>query len=414
MKDKIMVSVLCTAYNHEKFIENTIEGIIQQKTDFRYELIIHDDASSDNTALIIQSYAEKYPGIIRTILQKENQYQYCNIYKKFLFPEVKGQYIAFCEGDDFWIDKNKLQMQVELMEAHKEYSMCLHNAVKLNYETGEKILLNTFGEDGVYSQKEQILAGLGTEFPAFASYLLRANYLKDMPDFFLASKVLDYPLRQYYANCGKVYYFKKAMSVYRVSTPQSYMKKTLESQKFYNNYTLEMIRFFENFNQYTQNHFWTVLKNKVISDYFGFCLSIPENEGIRKASEHGLCVKRVRECYQKLSFQYIDDSIKQVYTKSEYLFIYGTSRIAPICKNQMESSGMEFEGFVVSDGQMKANCLEDKKIYYLSEVLKKYDNPGFVLAVQPINAIAVIEILEKKGIKNYCSPYVIRENGWED
>lgn len=407
MEDDIMVSVLCTAYNHEGFIRDAIEGVLNQKVDFRYELIIHEDASTDGTREIVNQYAESYPHMIRTILQEKNQYHSCNIYQSYLFPAARGKYIAFCEGDDYWVDPTKLQKQVEFLETHDSYSMCMHNAVKLNCETGEKRLLDTFQEDGCYSQEEQVLAGLGTGFPAFASYLIRAELLKDMPDFFLASKVLDYPIRQYYANCGKIQYFKKPMSVYRASTPQSYMKKTLEDQLFYNEYTLEMIQFFEKFNLYTEKKFNSILEVKIMSDYYGFCLSIPEKEGLKKARGRGLNGDKIRECYQRLSLDYTDIGLMEVCRKSSHIFIYGASRIAPICKKQLEHKGIQVDGFAVSDGQMKPEAIEGKKVYYLSEVIEGYTDPGFVLALQPVNAVAVAEVLENKGLYNYCKPYTI-------
>ena len=410
MEDNIKVSVLCIAYNHEKFIKDAIEGVLNQKTNFKYELIIHDDASTDHTAEIISEYEKKYPQVIKTILQKENQWKRCHIPKEFLFPRVRGKYIAFCEGDDYWIDEHKLQKQVDFLETHKDYSMCMHNAVKLNYETGEKKLLNTFKEDGTYAQEEQILAGLGTDFPAFASYLLRTELLKDIPDFFLESRVMDYPIRQYYANRGKVYYFKKPMSVYRVSTPQSYMKRTAESQSFYNNYTLDMISFFEKFDCYTEKKYHQLVECKILSDYFGFCLSIDQKEGMRKAVEKGLDINKIQECYRRLSIEYLDESIGQIYKQTERLFVYGTSRIATVCKRQLDHAGIKFEGFVVSDGQMKMDAIEDKKVFYLSEVITKYKNPGFILAVQPVNVKVIVEMLMKHEVKSYCEPYRIKNS----
>lgn len=401
-----MVSVICIAYNHEKFIKDAIEGVVGQKADFSYELIIHDDASTDGTAKIIKEYEEKYPQIIRGIYQAENQFFKCNIVAEFLFPVVRGKYIAFCEGDDYWTDEKKLQKQVDFLETHRDYSMCMHNAVRLNYETGERSKLDTFPESGTYSQKEQILAGCGSDFPAFASYLLRTEFLKDIPDFFLRARVMDYPLRQYYASRGKVYYFEEAMSVYRVAIPQSYMKKTSQDQLFYNNYTLNMICFFEEFDRYTVKKFSDIIGDKLISDYFGFCTSIPEEEGMEKALRNGLDLGKIKKCYQCLSLEYLDKNIQQIYEKADSLFIYGTSRLAFVCKAQLEQAGLQMKGFVVSDGQMKADELSGKKIFYLSEVMETYHNPGFVLAVQPINIPVIEEKMGKYGVKNYCKPYM--------
>ncbi len=408
MKDNnILVSVLCTAYNHERFIKDAIESVIHQKTNFRYELIIHEDASTDKTAEIVKAYEEKYPELIRGIYQKKNQYGQCNIYETFLFPKVRGKYIAMCEGDDYWIDNEKLQRQVDFLENHEDYSMCMHNAIKFNFETGKKSLLNTFVSDGTYSQEEQIKAGLGSEFPAFASYMLRTEFLKAIPHFFLEQKVLDYPLRQYYAGKGLVYYFEKPMSVYRMATPHSYMKQTTKNQEFYNNYTLEMIRFFEKFDVYENYQFHDLIGNKILSDYFGYCLSIEESAGKKKAKECGLNMQIIEACYRCFSTKHIRDSILSMPQKSNHLFIYGISRFATLCRKQLEEAGIKFEGYVVSDGQMKPDRIEGKPVYYLKEVLKNYENPSFLLAVQPVNADTIIRYLKQNNVENYYRPYTI-------
>ncbi len=87
---------------------------------------------------------KKYPDKIRTILQTENQFSKCQVTTTYLYPQMKGRYFAMLDGDDYWIDENKLQCQVDFLEQHKDYSMCYHNAIKLNNETGEETLLNTF------------------------------------------------------------------------------------------------------------------------------------------------------------------------------------------------------------------------------------------------------------------------------
>ncbi len=406
MKDNIMVSVICAAYNHERFIKHCIEGVLNQKTNFKYELIIHDDASTDRTAEIIKEYEERYPEIMRPIYQKENQFFRCPI-AAFVFPKAKGKYLAFCDGDDYWTDENKLQKQVDFLESHEDYSMCMHNAVKLNYETGEEKRMDTFPEDGAYSQEQQVLAGIGTDFPAFSSVVVRAGLLEDIPGFFFGPKAMDYPIRQYYASCGKVYYFDKPMSVYRVSTPQSYMKQTSASQEFYNNYTLEMIGFFEKFNQYTKEIFSWILENKILSDYFGFCSSIEKEAGLRKASSYGLNLEKVEKVYHCLALDYLDSKIRELDEKTDCLFIYGTSRISAVCRKQLEHAGMGFQGFVVSDGQMKADFMDGKKVYHLGEAAQEFKAPGFILAVQPVNVKAIEGMLKEYGLVHYCKPYVL-------
>lgn len=116
------VSILCDTYNHEKFIAETLKGFLNQETTFPFEIIIHDDASTDNTTSIVKEFAEKYPLIIKCVLQKENQYsQKINFWSDITFPMAQGKYIALCEGDDYWIDNLKLQKQVDFLEANTEY-----------------------------------------------------------------------------------------------------------------------------------------------------------------------------------------------------------------------------------------------------------------------------------------------------
>lgn len=127
-----VVSIICDTFNHENYIRQCIDGFLMQKTDFAFEVLIHDDASSDGTADIIREYEAKYPEIIKPIYQTINQYsQKINIWEKFQFPRANGKYIALCEGDDYWIDPLKLQKQVFFLEEHPNYSMCFHNAIKL-------------------------------------------------------------------------------------------------------------------------------------------------------------------------------------------------------------------------------------------------------------------------------------------
>ncbi len=128
MDEQIMVSVFCATYNHEKYIRKCLDGFIMQKTNFKFEVLVHDDASTDKTADIIREYEEKYPDIIKPIYQTENQYSKgVQIGVTFQYPRAKGKYIAFCEGDDYWCDENKLQRQFDIMESHPECSICVHN-----------------------------------------------------------------------------------------------------------------------------------------------------------------------------------------------------------------------------------------------------------------------------------------------
>ena len=129
----IKVSILCLAFNHEKYIADAIEGFLKQKTDFAYEIIINEDASTDGTAEIIRQYERRFPDMIHPIYHKQNQYsQGVNINDKFMVPLARGKYVALCDGDDYWIDPYKLQKQYDAMEANPNCRMCLHKAREEN------------------------------------------------------------------------------------------------------------------------------------------------------------------------------------------------------------------------------------------------------------------------------------------
>ena len=132
-----IVTVWCLAYNQKDFIRDALEGFVMQKTTFPFEVIVHDDASTDGTTAIVQEYARQYPEIIKPVIETENQWQKGGL--KHIISIMnehhrRGKYIAFCEGDDYWTDPNKLQRQVDFLENNPDYSMCFHSAKK-KYET---------------------------------------------------------------------------------------------------------------------------------------------------------------------------------------------------------------------------------------------------------------------------------------
>lgn len=127
-----LVSIVCLAYNHAPFIQQTLDGFLRQETDFPFEVIVHDDASTDATATIIREYAARYPSLIKPIYQHENQYRLGAPVSTQLFAQARGRYIAYCEGDDYWTDPRKLQIQVDFLEHHRDYVMTYHDAFMFN------------------------------------------------------------------------------------------------------------------------------------------------------------------------------------------------------------------------------------------------------------------------------------------
>lgn len=121
---KPVVTVCCLTFNHVAFIEKTLDGFLKQVTTFPVQFLVHDDASTDGTQNILLKYATMYPGRLEFILQPKNIWsQNINAFETEFFPRCQGEYIALCEGDDYWTDPHKLQRQVEYFEAHPEVAL---------------------------------------------------------------------------------------------------------------------------------------------------------------------------------------------------------------------------------------------------------------------------------------------------
>ncbi len=132
-KIKPLVVISCITYNHGPYIRDALDGFVMQKTNFSFVAIVHDDASTDNTADILREYADRYPDIILPIYELENQYSKGGGEMGLILRKAReatgAKYVALCEGDDYWTDPKKLQKQVDFLEAHPDYSMCFHNAI---------------------------------------------------------------------------------------------------------------------------------------------------------------------------------------------------------------------------------------------------------------------------------------------
>jgi len=213
------VSISCTVYNQEKFIEKCLQGFLNQETTFPVEILIHDDASTDGTIEILKQYESEYPSLIRLTCQVENQFSKGKLVNEFNFRKARGSYIALCHGDDYWIDKNKLEKQVAVMR-DLGVSICGHPAKKIDIEGNDLNRLTGFQVKVVskYDSKELIRRS-GNMLP-FGSIMItqaaKQDMLENMPPVMFHTGI-----QMLGAFRSGIAVMPDIMSVYRINVPGS-------------------------------------------------------------------------------------------------------------------------------------------------------------------------------------------------
>lgn len=227
--NEILVSVCCMTYNHVSFIRQCLDGFMMQKCSFSFEVLIHDDASTDGTQDIIREYVTRYPNIIKPIYQKENQYSKgIDPNVKYNFSRAKGKYIAMCEGDDYWTDPYKLQKQVDFLESHPDYVMCSH---RFNQYIQDKNLLEE-EKDLTFQGADYDLKNLigGKWLTQTLTVMYRRDAL-DLQRYESYGMSLDMILFYELLRNGKGYCFSDVMGVYRLHKGGVWSEVSINQQR---------------------------------------------------------------------------------------------------------------------------------------------------------------------------------------
>ena len=210
-----LVSVVCVTYNHEAFIKTALRGFLVQATEFPFEVLVHDDASSDRTPEIIRDYASRYPRIVKPICQQENQYSKGRKIIPPLLAMALGKYVALCDGDDLWVDARKLARQVAILEANQGLDLCWHDCRVLDCRTGRVSPRRAAHTPVGHVPVSEVIANDGGFVPT-PSLLMRRSAIEDMPEWFLRyAPISDYFYQIYAARRGGGYYLEDPMAVYR-------------------------------------------------------------------------------------------------------------------------------------------------------------------------------------------------------
>ena len=415
--DKVLVSIWCTTYNHELYIRDALEGFLMQKTSFPYEIVIHDDASTDGTARIIREYERKYPDLIRGIYQEENMYsKYHPNIKWMLEAEAqncKGKYIAVCEGDDFWIDTQKLQLQVDYLETHPEYIMAVHDALNVDCRNYNMKPGSIYEKDCVVPAGDIIVQ---KKYMFSASMLYRREVLQ-MKDIFLDAGIGDYTSMLYSLTVGDIYYFSRIMSVYRQHHKGSWSDAFIQSERERWRHSILMIDFLVKYNEYTKRKFEVHVISRIQKSASAVLDSCNEMDEKTFRGTYDKYVGKLSRKYINIFYQlerlrrqlfdenFIDEAVYQFINKYHKIIIMGTGKYAGIIARQLDNKGVVFEGFVVSNNQEVEESYMNKPVWKWEMMPHDKKRTGILVGINPIIWEEIISSLNEAEIRNYICPF---------
>lgn len=352
-----LVSICCAAYNHEAYIEDALRGFLMQECDFEYEILIHDDASTDKTAEIIKRYEMQYPEKIFPIYQTENQYSQGKKFSDLNYERVRGKYVAICEGDDYWTNSKKLQRQVDAIENNPKHNLCFHPAIMINCKTNfEQIIARYSNKDDLISIEDIILKKYGI-MPTASLLMTKTildealEYRKDRP--YLTVGDLYFQIFGSYTT-GTALYINEIMSVYRYLTPYSWTMNQKNSTSKMVNHVNVMDRTYKELNEMTEYKYSVCFQSSMILRVF----HLLGYSGIERMPE--LFYK-----YEKI----IKSFLENLNMNTDTYIIYGSGSGCRLIMNYLLPNKIEF--IVDKDESRDGLILNDKKIYSLSKLQNK-------------------------------------------
>ena len=266
---KPLVSICCLTYNHAPYVAQALDGMLMQK-DVDFEILIHDDASTDGTDEIIRDYECRYPDIIKALYEKENQYSlyaakgFTNTSAIFNFPRAKGKYIAMCEGDDFWNDEHKLSIQSSYMEEHDDCTLSFHSAHMIVGSADKPSgMMRPYKQERMVTPQEIIDKKSG--YPT-ASLMLRTDVMMKLPQFYMKAPIGDIPIQLTMAADGYGYYFDMPMCTYRYARSGSWTQELLTSpdaKARQARYAQQMKEMYGRFDEYTHGRYHDEVRREI-------------------------------------------------------------------------------------------------------------------------------------------------------
>lgn len=279
--DEMMVSITCVAFNHEDYMHTTLDSFLMQETTFPFEVLINDDVSTDSTIDILKEYEQKFPNIVKPLYQTENKFSQGINTMALLFPLVEGKYIAFCDGDDYWVDNQKLQIQVDAMELHPEVDLCIHSAYRETPDGARELVAKHANETKKFSVKNSILSH--GDFSETASMMFTTSLIKSLPKWFDTAMPGDYVFEIIGANRGGSLYIDRTMSVYRADVEGGWttneLKKSTEERRDFLYAFNDQITFLD---EYLDKKYHTEFRHVFHGDVFDFICTVTNDIRVKK------------------------------------------------------------------------------------------------------------------------------------
>ena len=375
-KRKPLVSICCAAYNHEEYIEDALRGFLMQECDFEYEILIHDDASTDKTAEIIRRYEERFPDKIFPIYQTENQYSQGKKYSDLNYERVKGKYVAICEGDDCWLDKTKLSKQIKLMEENPTFGLCFHPAIVTNMSTNRINIIGKYlYQDGVIDIRDIILKKKA--MIPYASCVITKEVLDE---------VLEFKSKRPYLTLGDIYmqifgslkaegalYINEVMSLYRFLTPESWSLSWINSFERQSNHLMAIAKSFQDLNKITQYKYEEAFELSIIKRVFQLISLHTLNSG----SNDKLQLKS----FPNIAIQYINQlfkNLEELKKNNERYILYGAGTTAKLILEILED---KIDFIVDADLEKHNSVFFNKKVIHSDYFKNNYVHKKIIISL---------------------------------
>lgn len=412
-----LLTVYCITYNHRRYIKKALDGFLRQKTNFHFKVLIIDDASNDGTTDIIRDYQRMHPDIFELLIAKENMYktpQRDKIYRQIKQKYITTKYFASCEGDDFWIDSNKLQIQIDYLQSHPECSLYIHNAVVFDSKENEISTVDAYPlQEGNLSFEQIVMEEKG--HPPTASFVARAKYFF-AEDFYFDGKIGDYAELIWAIANGDVHYSSRVMSVYNFRHPGSYTDNIEKIIPDCVLHYVDLLWLLWNYSKILESEQRGIVRKRfslwelaLFQVAHGFPaiekqVTLFSNDHKEHANEISMLKKVLKEDYCRIHEPGFlsEEATRFVTTSQGNIYIMGTGDFATRLTNTLLNKGINFDGYAVTNPDKNPQMFFGKPVVALKDIR---GNDSLLVGISPGSDESVEASLHQFGIQNYCKPF---------